>query len=130
MPDGAIASAPIPPPNAMQCSQSLIDDELTPVERKLLAAYCSPSQYLRRQIRLDVVYAVITGLFVCLGIWIGHDLYGIIVYIAFLQWMGFRLLGAWHLAGATPAIVGKYEARIAALQAELARAGTNQKPQT
>jgi len=115
--------------NAMQANRSLIDDELTPVERKLLAAYCAPSQYLRRYIRSAVVYAVVTGLFVCLGIWIGHTQYGIVVYIAFLQWMGFRLLGAWHVAGATPAIVGKYEARIAALQAELAMVGTTQKSQ-
>jgi hypothetical protein len=108
----------------MQASQSLIDDELTPVERKLLAAYCSPSRHLRRQIRRAVLYAVGVGLFVCLGIWSGQPDYGIVVYVAFLQWMALGLLSAWHIAGATPAIIGKYEARIAALQAELARVAT------
>jgi len=77
-----------------------------------------------------VLYAVVVGLLVCLSVWIGVPHYGILVYIAFLQWMAFGLLVAWQIAGATPAIIGKYEARIAALQAELARVGSTQKSQT
>ena len=100
--------------------QSLIDDELTPMERKVLAAYRSPTRHIRRQIRLSVQYAVATGLFAYLSVSTGQPLYGIVVYVVFLLWMAARLFGAWRIAGTTPKIIEKYEARIADLRGQVA----------
>ncbi len=66
---------------------SVIDDELTPIERNVLAAYRSPAAGdLRRQIRLSAQYALCTGLFVYLSLSSGQPLYGLVVYAVFLLW--------------------------------------------
>lgn len=102
--------------------KSVGDDELTPLERGVLAVYrWPPASAMRRQMRLSIEYAVATGVFAGLGVWTGQPLYGVAVYVVFLCWMFARLRAASRFAGVMPRIIEKYEARIAALQAELER---------
>lgn len=92
---------------------SAIDEELTPVERTILAAYRSPSAgELRRQVRLSVQYAVGAALFLYLSFSSNQPLYGLVVYAMFIAWMAVRLLGARRIAGVMPQIIDKYEKQI------------------
>ncbi|HWB07611.1 MAG TPA: hypothetical protein VG826_00100 [Pirellulales bacterium] len=101
---------------------SAIDEALAPIERSVLQTYRFPSASdLRRQIRLSAQYAIGTGLFLYLSLSTGNPLYGVVVYVVFFLWMVARLFRASRITGAMPRIIEKYEARLAALQSELAR---------
>ena len=105
-----------------QSIESVIDRELTPIERHILANYRSPSAAdVPRQVRLSGQYAIGTAIFVYLDYAMEQPMFSVAVWATFVLWMLMRLRGASRIAGIMPGIIEKYEATIIALQAELER---------
>lgn len=96
---------------------SRIDSLLTPDERRILAVYSDPTRFgIARAVRLSIQYAIGAGIFVWMCLSTHEPLWVLAVYGTFLAFMGVRLLGAKRIVGIMPAIITKYEARIAELE--------------
>jgi hypothetical protein len=96
---------------------SRIDSMLTPDERRVVAMYSDPSNAgIGRAVRLSIQYAIGTGIFVALCLSRDEPLWILVVYGTFLAFMAVRILNAKRIAGIMPAVIAKYEARIAELE--------------
>jgi len=97
--------------------QSRIDSSLTADERRILGIY-SDAKFsgIGHATRLSIQYAIGTGVFIVLCLEQQEPLYILPVYGTFLLFMFLRIRGAKKLAGIMPALIRKYEARIAELE--------------
>jgi hypothetical protein len=98
-------------------AQSRIDSLLSPEERRIWTIYADPRYSgLDRAIRLSIQYAIGSGIFVWICLNEQEPLWVLAVYAIFLVFMTIRLIGAKRITGVMPAIIAKYEARIAELE--------------
>jgi hypothetical protein len=94
--------------------------DLSSSERAVLRTYTEPgASGIGRAVRLSLQYALGSGLFVGLAIWLNNPWWSLTSYATFLAYMAIRLRGANRIAGVMPGIIAKYEARITELESKV-----------